>query len=273
MYRSMLNDRLDGKDKPVSTSTVNGCHRVLSAALNQAVMEGLIKDNPCKCVKPPAKAHFEPVVMDIAQTKKFLEVADRFKYKALFEVAIMTGLRLGEILGLKWSDLDLEAEALTINRALKGSGGKAFLAETKTRSGIRMVPLPHRTIAVLQSHLIEQEKDKMRMGALYHDQGLIFAASDGGFANAHNITGRTIKNICVKASLPSMRFHDLRHSHGTMLAVKSLSPRIISDRLGHADASFTMKRYTHKTATSQDGVVQMLDDTFGEKGTKIQNIH
>lgn len=276
MYRIMITERLDGKDKPLSSSTVNGCHRVLKAAMNQALREGVIKSNPCKLAQAPARAPFEPVIMDIEQTKRFLEAAEDYKYRALFEVAIMTGLRLGELLGLKWQDLDKEAGSLTVRRALKGSGGKAFLAEPKTRSGIRVVPLPHRTMDVLAEHRERQLRMMEKAGDRYNDQWLIFADDLGGFANAHNITNRTLKKICHKARLEPMRFHDLRHSHGTMMAVNSLSPRIISDRLGHADAGFTMKRYTHKTSTSQSAVVKILDDTFGtdaKNGVKSPGVH
>lgn len=272
MYRRMLSERLDGKDKPLSTTTVNTCHRVLKAALNQAVREGLIKENPCSMAQAPAKAHFEPVIMDVEQTKVFLKAAEHYKYRALFEVAIMTGLRLGELLGLKWIDLDTTAGTITVRRALKGSGGHAFLAEPKTKSGIRVVSLPDRTVKVLEQHREAQLQKIGKLKKQYEDQGLIFANDFGGFANAHNITGRTLKSICERANLPPMRFHDLRHSHGTMLAVSSLSPRIISDRLGHADAGFTMTRYTHKTAASQNAAVRILDDTFGSGNVDNQQI-
>lgn len=271
MYRNMLNERLDGQPKQLSTSTVHGCHRVLKAALNQAMREGLIRENPCKLVQAPSKARFDPTIMDIEKTKRFLEAADHYKYKALFEVAIMTGLRLGELLGLKWDDLDTAAGAVTVRRALKGSGGRAYLSEPKTRSGIRVVSLPHRTMMVLEEHRERQISRMAKIRDLYVDQGLIFADDYGSFANAHNITGRTLKSICERAGLPPMRFHDLRHSHGTMLAVSSLSPRIISDRLGHADAGFTMKRYTHRTADSQSAAIKILDDTFGQDANNREN--
>jgi integrase len=123
--------------------------------------------------------------------------------------------------------------------------------------------IPRHTVETLRQHKAEQIELKQNSGGQYKDEGIVFATKLGSYANGHNITGRTIKSICKKAGLPPMRFHDLRHTHGSLLAANSLSARSISDRLGHADASFTMKLYTHKTTLSQMAVVNVLDAFFG----------
>ena len=263
MYRKMVTERKDGKAKPVSVGTINGLNRVLKSAMSQAVREGLIRDNPCINAKPPAQERFEPTIIDDCNIKRFLEAAKESDYYALVETAVMSGLRLGELLALTWQDIDLDRGVITINKALKGSGAEARVEQPKTRSGFRTVMIPRHTVETLRQHKAEQIELKQHSGGQFKDEGIVFATKLGSYANGHNITGRTIKSICKKAGLPPMRFHDLRHTHGSLLAANSLSARSISDRLGHADASFTMKLYTHKTTLSQMAVVNVLDAFFG----------
>ncbi|HOS50504.1 MAG TPA: tyrosine-type recombinase/integrase, partial [Bacillota bacterium] len=129
----------------------------------------------------------------------------------------------------------------------------------KTMSGFRTVLLPKHTIMTLQELQLVHPGLLNQPGSSYNDLGIVFSSRTGGYADGHNITKRTMKSICKRAGLPPMRFHDLRHSHGSLLAANSLSARTISDRLGHSDASFTMKAYTHRTSFAQLAVINVLD--------------
>lgn len=264
MYRKMAMERKDGVRKPVSVGTINGLNRVLKSAMSQAVREGLIRDNPCMMARPPAMERFEPTIIDSSHLHNFLEAAKASDYYALIETALMTGLRQGELLALTWDDIDLKNGIVTVNKALKGRGNDSYVDQPKTRSGFRTVLLPKHTIETLKRHKEKQEAQKAKAGETYVDEGIVFATKTGSYANGHNITRRTIKSICEKAGLPPMRFHDLRHTHGSLLAANSLSARAISDRLGHSDAAFTMRIYTHKTSLSQVAVVNVLDAMFPE---------
>lgn len=264
MYKKMAVERKDGQRKPVSAGTINGLNRVLKSALSQAVREGLIRDNPCIMARPPAIERFEPTIIDNTQLRNFLEAAKKSDYHALIETALMTGLRLGELLALTWDDIDLRDGIITVNKALKGSGRAAYIDQPKTRSGYRTIMLPKHTVETLKAHRESQEEHIGKAGAAYTNKGIVFATKTGSYANGHNITKRTIKSICENAGLPPMRFHDLRHTHGSLLAANSLSARAISDRLGHSDPSFTMRTYTHKTSLSQIAVVNVLDQLFPE---------
>lgn len=260
MFRKMVTERKDGQAKPVSAGTINGLNRVLKSAMQQAVREGLIRDNPCMLAKPPSLERFEPAIIDTNYIHHFLEAAKKSDYYALIETALMTGLRLGELLALTWKDVNLANGIITVNKALKGSGTSAYVDQPKTRSGYRTVMIPMHTVETLKRH--KENQDIIKAAEEYKDMGIVFASKTGSYANGHNITKRTIKSICKKAGLPPMRFHDLRHTHGSLLAANSLSARAISDRLGHADASFTMRAYTHKTSLSQLAVVNVLDSFF-----------
>ncbi len=259
MFRKMVTERLDEKNKPVSASTINACNRVLKAALNQAIREGLIKENPCILAKVPAADRYEPSIVEGDQVTRLLKAAQKSFYYELIETALMTGLRLGELLALTWDDVDLGAGVITVNKALKGHGVNASVSKPKTSSGYRTVLLPKHTVMALEK--LKQKQAKLASDPLgnYIDKGIVFSNRYGDYADGHNITKRTMKSICQKAGLPPMRFHDLRHSHGSLLAANSLSARTISDRLGHSDASFTMRRYTHRTTLAQMAVVNVLD--------------
>jgi len=158
MFRKMVTERQDGQRKLVSAGTINGLNRVLKSALSQAVREGLISKNPCMMAKPPSTERFEPNIIDSNQILNFLHVAKESDYYPLIETALMTGLRLGELLALTWNDIDLSLGIIAVNKSLKGYGTKAFVAQPKTRSGFRTVMLPKHTVNTLIEHRASQEE-------------------------------------------------------------------------------------------------------------------
>ena len=280
MYRNMKKERLGGTKKgaepePVSDSTIHGCHRVLRAALQQAVAEGLIDENPAAKCKPPRPAKFQPVILDDAEVDRFLAVAEGHRLYALFEMALRTGMRMGELLGLKWRDIDWANKAAHVDRTLQDLHGPIarelgldpmHIADyAKSDDSIRPMLLPDSTIAALRKHRARQNEEKLRYGSKYQDQDLVFANRWGGLLNPRNATRRTVKQICKSAGLDPARFHDLRHTHFQGLADEGVSPRGIADRAGHADPAFAMRVYTHRSIAGQKKAVEILNAKSSRK--------
>ena len=263
MYTDMRTQRLDRRKGEVSASTIHGVHRVLRAALERAVVLGYIPSNPALRAVPPTPEEYEPMVLADDAVEQFLDAARGHRLYALFETVIFAGCRVGELLGLTWADVDWDARTLRVARALQDVHGQPlYVGRTKSKAGRRTVVLADRTVDALRAHKARQSAERLRLGPGYHDNDLIFCAPDGTFLNPAAPT-RVVKRICRRAGLPPMRFHDLRHTHGTMLEADNTDPRTMAQRLGHSDPSFTVKKYTHMTQAMQRAPVARLNARFG----------
>ncbi len=239
LYRQKLQSGL-------APSTVRRVHAVLHAALEEAVRGDLIPRNPVTHANKPKvrQEEIEPLTTDQAQA--FLDAARSDRYEALYVLCITAGFRQGEALGLKWSDIDLEAGTLRVNRQLqrvRGGGGLQF-SEPKNASR-RTVGLSQRTIIALQNHRKRQFEEKLRAGPLYKDRDLVFATRLGTPVDAQNVVNRHFKPLLKRTGLPPVRFHDLRHSCLSLLAQRGEPIRDLQALAGHATAAFTLQRYTH----------------------------
>jgi len=273
-YARMAGERLDKQDKPVSPATVHGCHRVLRAALERAVIAGLIPDNPAGRTVPPTVPEYEPAVLTDEEADRFLEAARGLRTYAMYELALFGGLRVGEILGLTWADVDWGAKVVYVTKALKDvKKMPLFVADTKSKAGRRPLLMPDRVMVALGEHKEVQGAERVRYADRYQDQGLVFCTRWGTYLDPKNVSRRDIKRICKRAGLDPMRFHDLRHCHGTYLDEEAEGARGIANRLGHADPAFATRKYTHLTVRAQRGAVEKLNARFPapktpEKGSK-----
>jgi integrase len=276
MYRNMRDGRVGrikpGHDpEPLSDRTIHGCHRVLRTGLQQAVDEGIIDENPALKVKPPQLEKYKPVMYTPEQLEQFLMTAQNHRLYALFNMAAFTGLRLGEDLGLTWSDFDEETKTVRVCRIVQSISKRVaeelgsdtvYLAEyAKSDDSLRYVLLIDRTVEALKQHRIRQHKERLKQGNKYKNQGLIFATRRGGLLGPRYVN-RLTKQICAKAGLPPIRFHDLRHTHFQMLANAGIGARDMADRAGHSDPGFTMRTYTHPMPTAQQKSVDVLNEQF-----------
>lgn len=244
LYRSKLGAGL-------SNASVRYTHDVLHRALKQAVKWSLVPRNVAEAVDPPKVRREEVTPLSSEQSRRFLAAARGDRFEALYVVALTCGLRQGEVLGLKWSDLDLGAKTLRVNRQLQrlrrdgDSPGQLTFAEPKNASR-RTVPLTATAVEVLKRHGVRQAKEKMRAGALYEDNGLVFASEIGTPLDAQNVVNRSFKPLLRRAGLSSIRFHDLRHTCATLLLAKCVHPnKLVQALLGHASISMTMDLYSH----------------------------
>ena len=247
--------------KGLSSSTIRNAHAVLNSALKQAVRWGKLFRNPAELVDLPRKEKNEMKVLSKEEVTRFLDAAVYSKMKAFFSLMITTGLRPGEALGLKWQDVDFDKNRITVNRSLSRSGGKWMLVEPKTAKGRRSIPVPPTVIGDLNEYKNEQlaEKNSARSNT-YKDQGFVFATKTGEPLSDRNIIGRHFKPLLKTAGLPDIRLYDLRHTCATLLLSAGENPKIVSERLGHADTSLTLNTYSHVLPNMQESATQKLED-------------
>jgi len=259
--RSLHREKLEDGLAP---ATVRKIHSTLHKALSQAVADGLIPRNAAE-VKAPRPAPDEMRPLSEAEARTFLDAArvaeDRFE--ALYVLAITTGLRRGELLGLRWDDADLDRGTLRVGRALVREGGRWVVGETKTKRGRRRVNLTPRTVAALKAHRKRQLEQRVRLAGLYEDQGLIFASENGTPLNPENLVKRSFKPLLKRAGLPEIRFHDLRHTCATLLLGRGVHPKIVQELLGHATIAMTLDTYSHYLPSMGDQASGAMGDAFG----------
>jgi integrase len=255
-YRSKL-------EAGLSPRTVQYLHVVLHRALKQALRWGLVPRNVAEAVDPPKpqKDEIKPLSRD--EARRLLEAAHADRLEALYVLAIHLGLRQGELLGLRWEDVDLEAGTLQVRRSLSVTKeGPAFTAPKTTKSR-RSVKLTTRAAEALREHLQRQLAEIEKMGDLYRDDGLIFSTTVGTPINPRNLTGRSFKPLLKRAGLPQrVRFHDLRHTAATLLLSRGVHPKLVQDLLGHATIAITLDTYSHVLQGMGDQTAVAMEDAL-----------
>jgi integrase len=237
----------DRLDSGLSGSTVQKMHHVLHKALAQAVEWNLIPRNPADSVKAPTPTPREQYPLSASEARKLLETAQGDRLETLYVLAVYTGMRRGELLSLKWADVDLENATVRVHRTLtRTENGKRFvLGEPKTKKSRRTVRLTPRAVEALKSHRARQADEKRRTGSLYQDQGLVFASESGSLINPSNLRQRSFVPLLKRADLPKITFHDLRHTCASLLFQKNIHPKLAQDLLGHASVAITLDTYSH----------------------------
>ncbi len=241
--QSLYRDRLDSG---LSGSTVQKMHHVLHKALSQAVRWNLIPRNPADSVKAPTASTKEMHPLSAPEARRLLEAAREAgdRLEALYVLAIHTGMRRGELLGLKWDDIDLDGSTVRVRRTLTRKGTGYVLGEPKTKKSRRTVKLTQRAVEVLRIHRRRQLEEKLRAG-VYEDSGLVFAGERGGLINPSNLRQRSFAPLLERAGLPQITFHDLRHTCASLLFQKNIHPKFVQELLGHASVAITLDTYSH----------------------------
>jgi integrase len=233
-------------------------HGAIRTCLNKAVKLGKLPRNVARDAELPRKAHASRVFFAPVDARRFLDAVRGDRWEAFFVLLLHTGLRPGEALALKWSDL--EGGAIRVQRALvRVAGRQPILDDTKTGRSRRLIPLSDQPMTALQQHRRSQIEWRLKLGEAYQDQGLIFANEAGGFADCQNITGRHFKPILKRAGLPPLRLYDLRHSCATLLLAGGEHPKVVQERLGHASITLTLDTYSHVVPGMQERASECLD--------------
>lgn len=217
-------------------------------ALKRALRWGLVPRNVAEAVDPPKVPKKEVTPLSPEQARLFLDAARGDRLEALYVLAIHTGMRQGELLALRWDDVDLDAGVLRVRG-------------TKTARSRRSVRLSQRALQALQGHLERQlEEDIDRVGSMWQENGLVFATEIGTPLNSHNLTQRSFRPLLSRAGLPQVWFHDLRHTAATYLLSKGTHAKYVQALLGHSTVSITLDTYSHVLPQMDDGIADAMDD-------------
>lgn len=242
----------------LSSSTVKKVLEIIRNSLEHAVDFELVLKNVAVKVKLPKTAKKEMAVWGEEQINRFLKVAKEDRLYIVFHLALTTGMRQGEILGLRWKDFDIEKGQLSIRQTLSHDG-KTIMSGAKTKTSLRTIHLSNSTIQELNSHKISVTKEKLSLGPVYQDFDLVACTQHGTPLNPSNIR-RTFSRLIQLGEMPKIRFHDLRHSHATLLLSKGINVKIISERLGHSNIKVTLDTYSHVLPSMQEEVARKLDE-------------
>jgi integrase len=256
---ALVHGRKDGKGG-LSHRTVLHHHRVLHEALGQAVKWQLVVRNVADAVEPPRPERHEMQTLTSEQVRILLEEAKKTQYYALIYTAIHTGMRRGELLGLRWQDINFDTNTISVRQTLQRVVGKGLIfREPKTQKSRRPISIPPSLCELLKKLKIQQAKDKLLLGEAYQDLGLVFTQRDGTPFEPSEV-GRVYRSILKKANLPPVRFHDLRHTHATLLLEEGIHPKVVSERLGHSTIGITLDTYSHVLPTMQEEAALRLDE-------------
>ncbi|PEM81497.1 site-specific integrase [Bacillus toyonensis] len=237
----------------MSNNSILLMHRILKSALNLAIKQNVISRNPAAFTEIPKKEKTPFQTWTEEEIKKFLFHSQESRYHIACILAITTGMRLGEVLGLRWQDIDFEKHTLTINQT---SGFDNKIKNTaKTNSSKRTIPLPIETIEALKKHKIKINKDKLRLGSAYQELDLV-NCNDLGEVLKRDSFRYHYYQIVESAGVKKIKFHDLRHTHATLLLKQGVHPKIVSERLGHTDVSLTLNVYSHVLPSMQEEAIK-----------------
>jgi len=259
---ALTSGRQDGKAGGLAPRTVVYHHRILSAALEHAVRHGELARNPAKLVKPPRPEKAKVNVMAVQDVPRFLDEASRSEYFALFLTALYTGARLGELLALQWCNVNLKAATMTINATLYRSGSEWHVKEPKSAMSRRQIRLPGSVVTALDEHCDEQQRIRRELGMSWTESDFIFGQSLGNPRDERSVQ-RGFDRVLRRAGLPRLRFHDLRHTHASLLLAAGVHPKVVSERLGHGSVSFTLDIYSHLMPGVQDEAMTRFEALLG----------
>jgi len=263
-------------DAGLTPTTVNHHHRLLHKALRDAVRQDLILQNPVASAVAPKRTRTRPEVWTEAQTLLFLsEAKASSQHYPVFLFMVGTGARVGEALGLRWRDLNLDEGVAYITQALqRNRGGGYVLKNPKSTHSRRAISLPPEVVEELPRLRALHEEGRLRRGlcaeqaqctrpacSRWHDLGLVFCQPNGKPLHDNNLRQRDLQRICSKLGLPWRRaLHNLRHAHGSYLIQRGVSVKVVQERLGHATAAFTLNTYAHVLAGMQEQAAQAISE-------------
>lgn len=242
----------------LSSSTVHHLHATVHKALKDAERLRLVARNVSTLVNVPRMAESEIHPLTREEAHLLLDMASGDRLYALYALALASGMRQSELLGLQWPEVDLDAALVRVRWQLKREEGKWVWKQPKTRRSRRQIALSASTVAALRAHQAAQAQERERLGAAWEDHGLVFCTQLGRPLGARNIY-RAFQGHVEKASLPRVRFHDLRHTCATLLLAGRVNPKIVSEMLGHATVAITLDIYSHVLPDMQQDAAMTLE--------------
>ncbi len=249
--------KLDGRGG-LSSRTVLAIHRIIHSALQQAVKWQLVARNVAEAVEPPKAKKYKAKFLNDKQTEELIKKAKNTDIYIPIVIAVYTGARRGEVLGLNWNNVDLEKGIIKIIDNLCATNNGLIIKQPKTNSGIRTIAISETLIKILKKHKINQMRNKIRLGINYQDNNMVCCYEDGHLFNPKRFSAK-FHELLENNNLPVIRFHDLRHSHASLLVKMGVQPKEISSRLGHSNIGITMDLYSHLYEETDREVAKIFD--------------
>jgi integrase len=244
LYAELLKDgRQNGDGGGLSPRSVMHVHKIVRRALGDAVRWGKLRANPAELAEPPRPAPVEMRVWSAEQLGAFLDAVAEDRLRACWVLAATTGMRRGELVGLRWDDVDLDASRLSVRRSRVAVRYEVVEGEPKSGRA-RMIDLDGATVAELRSHRKRQLEERLAWGEAYQDSRYLFTREDGTAIHPHSLSQFFEKRV-ARAGLPALPFHGLRHTHATLGLAAGVEAKVMQERLGHASIGITLDLYTH----------------------------
>ena len=252
LYRKLLTGgrvaRAESRNQPkgLSAKTVRNINQVISSAMNFAVAQRILAQNPCKAVALPNLEHREMQTIPAAQLVAFLDEAKASGVYELYYIELATGLRRGELLGLKWEDIDLTAGVIRVRRQVSRIDGKIVEAPLKTKNAYRTVTISPQAVEVLNAQKAKTNDE------------YVFPSPNGGPISPDSVNNM-LKRVLKRAGIPRVRFHDLRHTFATLALQNGVDIKTVRGMLGHFSAGFTLDTYAHVTTAAQKEAARTME--------------
>jgi integrase len=265
LYAALLADgRKDHAGGGLSPRSVRYIHTIIHRALKDAVRWGRLARNPADAADPPKAAEAgrpESITWTADQLRTFLEGTRARRHWTAHPLLATSGMRRGEVLGLRWRDLDLDGGRVSIRQTVIAVRHTAMLGTPKTAKGRRTITLDKGTVAALREQRKQQNAERLLMGAGWTDNDLVFCHVDGTMLHPERFT-RSFSDAVRRLGLPAIRLHDLRHGWATLALQAGVHPKVVQERLGHANIGITLDTYSHVVAGLHEDAAEQVAALF-----------
>lgn len=260
----LKNGRLDGKGG-ISAKTLKNIHNIIHSALEMAYTSDMINKNISNGLLLPKVEKYNAKFLDINQLLELIEKAKNTDIYIPIAIALYTGMRRGEVLGLSWDNVNLKNKTIYVKQQLQEIKGELKLTKPKTATSIRTVHIPQQLVSILSSYKLEQKKLKLQLGQKYENKiNAVCTYFNGKLFNPKRFS-KKFKKFMKDYDLPDIRFHDLRHSHASVLFSINVSDKLIATRLGHSSTTTTKEIYTHLYESDKKNVGNIIENLFNKK--------
>ena len=252
-------------DEGLSARTVQMIHATIRTVLSSAARDELVERIVALLVRPPRVARIEVRPWSPSEASQFLSSCRGHRLYALFSVGVALGLRRGELLGLRWEDLDLDARLLHVRETVQRvQGAGLIVGPPKSARSRRSVPVPDMCVRTLREHRLVQVEERLLAGEGWIDSGRVFTSSAGTILEPRNLS-RLFEERMASAGVRRIRFHDLRHTCASLLLAQGVQPRVVMEVLGHSQLAMTMDLYSHVMPTALREAAEAMDQALGDR--------
>jgi integrase len=260
MAKNRQSNRKEEEGKPLSNRTVQYCLTVLRMALKKAESWGLVARNVALLADSPKVERHEVKPMDSDEARKFLDLIKGDRLEAFFRVGLALGLRRGEALALKWSDIDFECSILRVSGTLQRLPGKLVIQPPKTKKSARTLRIPKSLLPILREHRTRQLEERLK-AEYWQENDLVFCTSLGTYYEPRNVR-RKLDALMKDSGMRYFRLHDVRHFFASLLLAQGVELKVVSEILGHSSIRITADIYTHLLPKIKDDAIDLLDNVL-----------